>query len=237
MKYKKPLIEGILLKRYKRFLADVEVLGSGEQILAHVPNSGSMLGVRDPGSLCRISHSDSKTRKIPYTLEMVRPAHGSWVGVNTSLPNALVLEAFNKGLIKEWKKFKEAKCEVKINDKSRLDMMLSCGDTKHYVEVKNVSMAKPPMAVFPDAITERGQKHLQDLVKLAKKGHGAEVFFVVQREDCEVFRPCDEIDPVYGELLRWAVKEKVKARAWACKMGEDFIDLHRELEIDLRPPR
>lgn len=219
MIFKSPLIEGKLIKRYKRFLADVE-LNDGSIILAHVPNSGSMKGVSDPGSLCRISKSENLLRKIPYTLEMVRTLEGEWVGVNTSLTNHLVQEAFELKKIKEWKDYSEFKREVKISPESRLDFLLTSltSEKKLYVEVKNVSMAEPPAAVFPDAKTERGQKHLRDLAKLATEGFESEILFVVQREDCKTFRPCDEIDPVYGQLLRDVAKKNVTPRCWACKI-------------------
>jgi sugar fermentation stimulation protein A len=236
VKFDSPLIEGTLLKRYKRFLADVRIGDSGEVIVVHVPNSGSMLGVSDPESPCLISRARNPDRKLPYTLEMVRGTEGSWVGVNTSLTNKLVQEAFEKKLIPDWRKFDTLEREIKINPQSRLDFLLSSSENKRkcYVEVKNVSMAKPPEAVFPDAVTERGQKHLRELAKLAALGHQAEILFVVQREDCDTFRPCDEIDPEYGALLRKVTKEKVVARCWSCRMTKTSIELVRELQIVLK---
>lgn len=232
MIFKSPLIQGKLIKRYKRFLADVE-LDDGTIILAHVPNSGSMKGVSDPGSLCRISKSDNLARKIPYTLEMVQTLSRQWVGVNTSLTNHLVQEAFELKKLKEWSAYTEFKREVKINPESRLDFLLTSQKKKLYVEVKNVSMAEPPAAVFPDAKTERGQKHLRDLAKLTSEGFDTEIFFVVQREDCETFRPCDEIDPVYGKLLREVVKKNVVPRCWACTITPNSIELSHPLKIIL----
>ena len=229
MRFKTPLIEGVLMKRYKRFLADVK-LSTGEIVLAHVPNSGSMKGVSDPGSPCRISKSENLDRKIPFTLEMVCTNKGQWVGVNTSLTNFLVQEAFEMKKIDDWGDLDTLQREIKINSQSRLDFLLSSNQRKLYVEVKNVSMAEPPFAVFPDAVTERGQKHLKDLALLAKKGNHAEIFFVVQREDCHVFRPCDEIDPIYGNLLR-KVSKTVEARCWSCKITPSSIELDRPLEI------
>jgi sugar fermentation stimulation protein A len=230
MKFQTPLIEGTLIKRYKRFLADVE-LSSGEIVLAHVPNSGSMKGVSDPGSPCLISRSPSLTRKIPFTLEMVKAGGSQWVGVNTSLTNALVQEAIEYKIISDWNKYSEFKREVKINKESRLDFLLTSEEDRHYVEVKNVSMAEPPWAVFPDAKTERGQKHLRELALLAEEGFKAEIFFVVQREDCTQFRPCDEIDPVYGNLLREVTKKGVKVQCWACSLSPLEIRIDHPLKI------
>lgn len=164
---------------------------------------------------------------------MVRTLGGEWVGVNTSLTNHLVQEAFELKKIKEWKPYTEFKREVKISAESRLDFLLTSAEQKLYVEVKNVSMAEPPAAVFPDAKTERGQKHLRDLAKLASEGFGTEILFVVQREDCETFRPCDEIDPVYGQLLREVAKQNVTPRCWACKVTPTSIELSHPLKIIL----
>jgi len=242
MVFELPLIEGTLLKRYKRFLADVLITKTGETVLVHVPNSGSMTGVKDPGSPCRISISKNLSRKIPYTLEMVQTKCGAWVGVNTSLTNKLVAEAFAKGLISHWNKFEQIQSEVKINELSRLDFLLTNSKLtnskmgKCYVEVKNVSMARPPFAVFPDAVTERGQKHLRELMKLSKRGFSAELFFVVQREDCHTFKPCDDIDSVYGELLREAATKGVVIRCWACKISSKSVLIERELKVDLSHP-
>jgi sugar fermentation stimulation protein A len=224
--------EGTLIQRYKRFLSDIK-LDSGETIVAHVPNSGSMLGVKDPGSRVRLTKSDDPKRKLPYTLELVKTKEGSWVGVNTARTNKIVFEAFHNKTVPHWKSFDEIKPEVKINDKTRLDFLLSGKNKKHYVEVKNVSMARPPLAVFPDAVTERGQKHLRELMALVKKGNSAEVLFVVQREDCETFSPADDIDPEYGKLLRDAAKNGVRVSCWACTIRQDSIELTRELKIKL----
>ena len=232
MKFETPLIEGILLKRYKRFLADVQLRGKNT-IVAHVPNSGSMLGVSGPGSLCRVSISTNPNRKLAHTLEMVRGAEGCWVGVNTSLTNRLVSEAFQQKRVADWIKFNEITSEIKISEESRLDFLLSSPQVRRYVEVKNVSMAKPPFAVFPDAPTVRGQKHLRDLADLVKKGSEAEIFFVVQREDCSMFRPCDEIDPEYGKLLRKVTKENVKISCWSCRIREGEIELDKPLMVNL----
>jgi sugar fermentation stimulation protein A len=232
MKFQAPLIQGTLLKRYKRFLADIE-LEDGSKIVAHVANSGSMLGVSEPGSLCRLSLSPNLDRKLRHSLEMVRVSTGAWVGVNTSLTNKLVHEAFENKIVKGWTRFSEIQREVKINKESRLDFLLTGRSKKRYVEVKNVSMARPPLAVFPDAVTERGQKHLKDLARLARQGFEAEIFFVVQREDCEVFHPCDDIDPVYGKLLRKVAKEGVKLQCWSCTLAPGSIELSHPIKIDL----
>lgn len=232
MRFESNLIQGKLIKRYKRFLADVQ-LGSGEVITAHVPNSGSMIGVNSPGSAVYISKSQNPNRKLPHTLEIVVSDKKSKVGVNTSLTNKLVLEAFNNKLIPGWKKFSAIKPEVKINPETRLDFLLSSEKLKRYVEVKNVSMARPPLAVFPDAVTTRGQKHLQELIKLQDNKTQCEILFVVQREDCSEFSPCDDIDPEYGKLLRKAQKEGVIVSCWSCEVSSNSIELAKPLKIRL----
>jgi sugar fermentation stimulation protein A len=233
MKFDQILLEGTLKKRYKRFLADVILDNSEQEVLVHVPNSGSMLGVSDPGSRCRVSVSSNPKRKIPYTLEMVLDANQSWVGVNTSLTNKLVAEAFKDRVIPFWNQFLIHKAEVTVSNKSRLDFSFSNESLTHFVEVKNVSMSRPPIAVFPDAVTERGQKHLRELMTLVDAGHGAEIFFVVQREDCHSFRPCDEIDKTYGLLLREAAKKGVKIQCWACEISAEEIRIVKPLPVDL----
>lgn len=231
------LVSGTLIKRYKRFLADVKLDDSGETLTVHVPNSGSMKGVSTPGSPCLLSVSPNPKRKLSHTLEMVKPEKKSWVGVNTANTNKLVAEAFNNKMIPQWRDFTEIKPEVKINAKTRLDFLLSNAKKKRYVEVKNVSMSEPPFAVFPDAVTERGQKHLEELMKLVKTGLEAEIIFVVQREDCEHFKPCDIIDPAYGRLLRKAHSHGVLISAWVCKMNTEKdlqeIKIIKEIPIQL----
>jgi sugar fermentation stimulation protein A len=231
MKFETPLIEAKLIKRYKRFLADIE-LPDGKIVVAHVANPGSMKGVSDAGIPCRVSISPNPNRKLRHSLEMVQIRGGHWVGVNTSITNKLVREAYDLKIIADWKNFTEIKAEVKISAESRLDFLLTSPKINRYVEVKNVSMATPPLAMFPDAVTKRGQKHLKDLLALTQQNFEAEIFYVIQREDCHTFRPCDEIDPSYGRLLR-EVAPHVTVRCWSCIMNKDEIKIHREIKVDL----
>lgn len=204
LKFSSPLHEGIFQRRFKRFFAEIE--WRGQTVVAHVPNTGSMRGCNQPGLLCRFSESDDPKRKLKYTLEMVRAEGGAWVGVNTQLPNRLVREALERGLRKEWSAFDEIRPEFKLSAETRLDFALGrTGEArKHFVEVKNVTLAEGRVARFPDAITDRGSKHLRELIALIKQGHGAELVFTVQRDDVECFAPAREIDPVYANLLREA---------------------------------
>ena len=215
MKFKTTVREGIFLKRYKRFFADV-MLGN-ETVVAHVANTGSLKSAVEAGAPCLVTDAENPERKLKYTLEAVQMPSGAWVGVNTSWPNHLVMEAFNNKIFNHWHGFDEAKSEVKLSPETRIDLVLT--DTrsqrKHFIEVKNVTMAsgevhsKKGSAHFPDAVTERGQKHLRELMKLVDDGHSAEIFFAVQRGDCDSFSPADAIDPEYGRLLREAANKGV----------------------------
>lgn len=239
MQYHRPLLEGVLVKRYKRFFADVE--HDGRTILAHVPNSGSMKGCSEPGSPCRISFDDSPTRKLKYTLQMVKSPQ-SWVGVNTQIPNKIVSEAFERKILPAWANYNRIQREVAINDKTRIDFALWKSDAEeklafktfdlqkgplkfHFVEVKNVSLVENNVAVFPDAVTERGQKHLKELMQLTEWGHTTEILFTIQREDAETFGPADLIDPEYGKLLREANKKGVVITPLLCQLTENEVSL------------
>jgi sugar fermentation stimulation protein A len=213
MKFAHMLNEGIFLKRYKRFFADIEF--GGETITAHLPNTGSLKSINNPGQPCLFSKSDNPDRKLKFTLEMIKSPADGWVGVNTSTPNAIVKETLLdvigkggqiKGAFADWAKFDEVKPEYKISAQTRLDFMLKRkgSDQLHFIEVKNVTLAEGKIAKFPDAVTERGQKHLRELMDLMEQGHTAELVFTIQRQDCSAFAPADEIDPEYGQLLREA---------------------------------
>lgn len=251
MKFSFPVQKGIFLKRYKRFFADIEF--EGEIITAHCPNTGSMKGCKDPGTPCLFSTNDDPKRKLKYTLEAVQAPSGSWVGVNTGHPNKLVWEAFQTGHFPHWKDFDGGQAEAKINDKSRMDLVLWKGELPvgkkykaqileheacpqfHFVEVKNVTLASDKgFALFPDAVTERGQKHINELVELMNQGHTAEFVFIVQREDCHSFSPAEDIDPTYAKLLREAHKKGLQITAVSCQFEKDGLRLNPEpLELVL----
>lgn len=228
MKFNKPLVRGVLLKRYKRFFADVEV--KGEKVTAHVPNTGSMKSCSEPGSECAISESDNPDRKLKFTLEMVKTPQGSWVGVNTSNPNKLVVEAFLNKTFSHWKEFHEHQSEVKISPESRIDLVLKKnrpdGTQKlHYVEIKNVTLNVNGVAQFPDAVSARALKHVNELLKLIEKGHTAEILFVIQREDCQSFSPAFEIDPEYSQALLEAEKKGLRVSPFVCRVSPEVIVL------------
>ena len=207
-----PLIPGILKRRYKRFLADIE-LESGELITAHCANTGPMLGVCAPGSRVQVSKSDNPKRKLAYTWEMieVNDTEPTWVGINTGLPNRIIKLALTEQLIPQLAgKYDQVRSEVSIgkDKKSRLDFVLTGNEsqTPIYLEVKNTTLAENQIALFPDTETTRGQKHLRELVRLASDAHSVMLYFI-NRSDCPYFAPGDQYDPTYGKLLREAVSK------------------------------
>ncbi len=232
MRLPSDLIPGKLLKRYKRFLADVQ-LKDGQIVTAHCPNSGSMKGCNDPGSRVLLSRSNNPRRKLPYTWELVQVGP-IWVGINTQYPNRLVVEGIRTGVVKELQGYPVIRQEVKYGQNSRVDLLLENGAEKCYVELKNVTLVENRRALFPDAVTVRGQKHLQELMDMVTEGHRAVIFFVVQREDADLFAPADQIDPRYGKLLRQAVKHGVEALAYQARVSPQEIVLFRPLPIILK---
>lgn len=232
MKFKQPLQSAILVRRYKRFLADVE-LPDGKLLTVHCPNSGSMLGCREPGIEVCISRSDNPKRKYPHTLELVRP-NKSWVGINTSLTNLLVREALENGMIQEINPVSAIQPEVKTSAHTRLDFLIhSDNDQKIYLEVKNCTMVEGSRAMFPDAVTARGTKHLRELMDLKKKGHGAAVLFCVQRNDTNCFMPASHIDPLYAETLRAAKDQGIFVLAYQAQVSTKEIRIVGSLPVCL----
>lgn len=208
------LISGILLKRYKRFFADIE-LPSGAVITAHCPNTGPMTGVCTPGSPVYVSFSDNPRRKLPYTWEMIQveSSQPTWVGINTNLPNRIIRLALEQKLLPELAAdYQEIKTEVIYgkDNKSRVDFFLTNGNSKLpiYLEVKNVTLTQGNVALFPDTVTTRGQKHLRELMALIPTARPIMLYFI-NRNDCPYFAPGDSADPSYGQLLREAKERGV----------------------------
>ncbi|AHZ86840.1 DNA/RNA nuclease SfsA [Bdellovibrio bacteriovorus] len=234
MKFHSKLQEGIFLKRYKRFFADIEF--QGQQVTAHVPNTGSLKSVNNPGQHCLFSESTNPERKLKYTLEMIKSPTGSWVGVNTATPNTVVRETLHHvvghkkeviGGFAHWAAFDEVKPEYKISAETRLDFALkkNNSDKMHFIEVKNVTLAEEGTAKFPDAVTERGQKHLRELMALMEQGHTAEIVFTIQRHDCGSFSPADDIDPEYGRLLREAYQKGLRVSPFVLDLTPESVEL------------
>ena len=233
MKLTKDLLPGILLRRYKRFLADVE-LADGTVLTVHCPNPGRMTSCSEPGRPVWISDSGNPERKLRYTLEMIRMGR-TWVGVNTANPNLAVAGFIRAGKIPELAGYGELSTEVSTGA-SRLDIKLSdpAGERPDcYVEIKNCTLRVGIHAAFPDAVSERGRKHLRELASLVAEGHRGVMFYFVGRADCRRFRPADEVDPAYGETLRRVAAQGVEALAYRMRYKTRRIELVDRLPIDL----
>ena len=218
MKFTAPLTEGRLVRRYKRFLADVE-LADGSVVVAHCANTGSMLGCKDPGCRVWLSASNDPKRKLAWTWELLE-SDGCVVGIHTGRTNGLAREAIEAGLVPALRGYDTIRAEVPYGGedgkRSRIDLLLEGpGRPRCWVEVKNVTAAVDGgVAVFPDAVTERGQKHLLEMMERVAAGERAVLFFCVQRGDVSEVRPADAIDPRYGQLLRQALAAGVEVLAW-----------------------
>ena len=218
---------GTLARRYKRFLADI-VLADGQSLTVHCPNSGSMRGCSTPGSPVLISRADNPRRKYPWTLEMVRE-QGVWIGVHTGRTNHLVREALENGVIADFGALHALVPEVPVSVGSRLDFRLETSGGTVFLEVKNCSLAEQGVALFPDAVTARGAKHLHELVRLAAAGYGAAVVFCVQRGDADRCAPAAEIDPVYAETVVWAAGQGVRFLAYRAEVGPQAIIVREKI--------
>jgi sugar fermentation stimulation protein A len=226
------LISGVLKKRYKRFLADVS-LPDGSLVTAHCPNSGSMTASCEPGRPVYLSLSDNPKRKLKYTWELIEMPT-SLVGVNTLVPNRLVFHEIQTGHIPPLAGYDALSREVKVGAHSRLDLMLENTEGERcYVEVKNCTLVEGKIARFPDAVTERGRKHLSELQKLVRNGDRCMMFYLIQRMDAVAFKPADDIDPAYGKALRQAVKDGVEILAYDVKIDLKRIRIGKQIPIVL----
>lgn len=231
MKFKPPFEQGTLLRRYKRFLADVELPG-GELLTVHCPNTGSMKNCVVPGTPCWFSRSDNPKRKLPGTLEITTTPLGWLAGVNTGRANHLVREALTEGVISELAGYRNIRSEVRYGEEnSRIDFLLQGDDRPDcYVEVKNVTLeVGDGLLTFPDAVTARGTKHLRELSTMVRAGHRAILLYCVQHSGATRAGPADDIDPVYGATLREALAAGVEVLAYGCKVTAQEITLERRL--------
>jgi sugar fermentation stimulation protein A len=224
-------VEGRLIRRYKRFLADIE-LPDGSVVTAHTPNTGSMAGCNRPGSKVWLRECGSH-RKYPLSWELVEAEPGVLVGINTGLTNHLVREGVENGTIEELQGYSRVRSEVRYGgENSRIDLLLEANDAgRCYVEVKNVTLVENGKALFPDAVTARGTKHLRELGEMVRQGHRAVIFFCVQRGDAAEVRPADAIDPGYGRALRAALAEGVEALAYRADVAPNRVELVRRLPV------
>lgn len=231
MHFNPPLTTATLIRRYKRFLVDAQ-LADGSTLTIHCPNTGSMRSCSEPGSPIAMSISDNPKRKYPHTLEMVQ-SNGTWIGVNTGLTNRLVADAIANGQVAEFPTVTAIRREVKVSGSSRLDLAVSHDNLTTYIEIKNCSLVEEGRAMFPDAVTSRGTKHLQELMTLAERGHGACIFFLVQRMDADSFSPAAHIDPVYSRTLLEASQQGVQVLAYQADVSPAGIEVVRQLPCQL----
>lgn len=226
MEFSDLLVPGKLIKRYKRFLADVQ-LDSGEIITAHCPNTGSMTSCCEKDAKVYLLYNPSKKRKLSYTWELTE-TEGGYIGINTMRPNQLVEEALKNKIINQFNDYPHIKREIKVNDKSKLDFRLQSDNESLpdiYIEVKNVTLKENNLLQFPDSVSERGTKHLRELIQLKKEGHRAILLFVINRPEPLDFKIAEHIDSKYFETFLLAKKEGVEFLTYKVKSNPREIQL------------
>jgi len=230
MKFDKNLVHGRLIKRYKRFLADV-TLDNGEIVTAHCTNSGSMKSCLEENAEVYLSPVNDPKRKTKFTWEMIK-INKDWVGINTGNPNKLAFDAVKNDEIEKLKGYTDVKREVKFED-SRFDVMAKNDSETCFIEVKNVTLKEGNYALFPDAVTSRGKKHLETLAKVKEKGMRAVMLYIIQRTDVEIFAPAKDIDPEYAESLKKVYQKGVEIIPIQAKVTPQKIELIKELPFEL----
>ncbi len=225
------LLRGTLIRRYKRFMADVR-LRNGHIVTAHCPNSGSMLECSEPGRPVYLSRHNNPKRKLKYTWEMIEMP-GSLVGTNTIIPNKLVKASIAAGKVVELKGFDSIRSEVKYGRNSRIDLLLEKEGLRCFVEVKNCTLVTHGIASFPDAVTARGLKHLVELQNQIRMGDRSVMFYLIQRMDAKLFKPADQIDPAYGKELRKAHQKGVEIVVYDVNIDQDGIRLNKAIPFEI----
>ena len=230
MNFENELISGLFVKRYKRFFVDVII--DKKIVTAHCPNTGSMQGLLIKNNKVWLTKSNDPKRKLKYTLQIIE-SNGSKVGINTHLTNKIVLDALKNNKIKNFKA-KEIKTEVKFGDNTRFDFLITESNSKKFIEVKNVTLSRTDkLAEFPDAVTSRGAKHINELIKAKAKGYDVYLIFVIQRDDCDRFSIAKDIDPKYADLLSDAIKKKLNILCYDCKFSPKGIKLNKQIKIKI----
>jgi len=231
MNFENKLISGLFVKRYKRFFADIKV--KNKIVTAHCANSGSMMGLLNKNQKVWLTESNNEKRKLKYTLQIIEN-QGSRVGVNTHLTNKIVNHALEKNLIKDFSSNIRIKSEQVFGEHTRFDFYLEDGKNKSFLEVKNVTLKRrSKIAEFPDSVTARGTKHLNELINATKKGFKSYLLFVIQREDCNKFVIAKDIDPEYSKTLIKAIKHNVKILCYDCKFLSKGIILNNKIKFHI----
>ena len=229
MKFKDRLLQGTFIKRYKRFFVDINY--KDKIITAHCPNTGSMMGLLNKGNKTWFSVSNNPKRKLRYSLEIIRVGK-SLVGINTLLTNKLVFEALKSKKIKSLIRFDNIKAEAKFSNNTRFDFLISDSREKCLLEVKNVTLLRSNnIAEFPDAITSRGTKHLTELINAKKRGFHSCIIYLIQRQDCKVFKIAEDIDINYKIAFDKAIKAGVKILCYDCKINDEEIKLNNQIKL------
>ncbi len=232
MNFEKILISGEFVKRYKRFFADIKI--NNKVVTAHCPNTGSMMGLLKKGNKVWLSESNNPKRKLKYTLQIIE-SEKSKVGINTHLTNKIAFHALSSNLIKNFKNTDNIKQEVKFGENTRFDFMVSGNNKKSFIEVKNVTLSrKKGIAEFPDSVTARGLKHINELLRARKKGYEIFLLFIIQREDCKKLEIAKDIDFEYYKLLIKAVKKNLNVICYDCKFSSKGIKLNREIKLKIK---
>ena len=230
MNFENKLISGLLVNRYKRFFVDVKI--DKKIVTAHCPNTGSMKGLLKKDNKVWLTKSNDPKRKLKYTLQIIE-ANGSKVGINTHLTNKIVFDALKNNKIDSFKPL-EIKSEVKFGNNTRFDFLIVENNYKKFIEVKNVTLSRiDKLAEFPDAVTSRGAKHIDELIKAKAKGYDVYLMFVIQRNDCDQFSIARDIDPKYADLLSDAVKKKLNILCYDCKFSPKGIKLNKQIKIKI----
>ena len=229
MNFKNKLISGLFIKRYKRFFVDVKI--GNKIVTAHCPNTGSMQGLLIKNNKVLLSKSNNPNRKLKYTLEIIEDKK-SKVGVNTHSANKIIHHALKNNLIQEFQNILEIKPETKFGSNTRFDFLLLNKKDKIFIEVKNVTLSRrDSLAEFPDAITTRGLKHINELVRAVKKKYKIFIIFLIQRDDCDSFKIAKDIDPDYAKALSKAVKKKLNILCYDCKFSLKGIKLNNKIKF------
>ncbi len=233
MQFQSPLIRAILIRRYKRFLADV-ILPDGSVVVAHCGNPGAMTGLKDEGMVVWVEPNDDPKRKLDYAWKLVQLPDGHWAGVDTNLPNTLVAEALADAQIAELTGYQNLRREVKYGANSRIDFLLTDPDRRDcYVEVKAVTFQrKQGVAEFPDSVTERGTKHLRELINMTGEGHRAVMLYVVHRTDCQHFKIAADVDATYAALFDQARTAGVEMLSYDCDLSQSSERIRRMVKVD-----
>ena len=231
MNFENKLISGHLIKRYKRFFVDVKI--KGKIITAHCPNTGSMHGLLKRGNKVWLTKSNNPNRKLKYTLQIIED-NKTKVGVNTHFANKIVFHAFENNLIKEFDTKIRIKPESKFGPNTRFDFLITKNNFKAFVEVKNVTLSRDKgLAEFPDSVTTRGLKHINELINASRKGYKIYILYLIQRNDCNLFKIAKDIDTKYSNSLSNAVKKKLIILCYDCKFSSKGIKLNHKIKFKI----